>query len=179
MGYDSPSQNNDAEPSETLQHFLRLCGLTASPLPDVPGENHSSPAPAFPPKEELESGLPQEMSSPVTVVAKNLGGKLEKEDEEEAETETDSPTRYSVRIREIPNDERPRERLIKFGADALSTAELLAILLRTGTEQRSAVSLGDYLLSHFNGLRGVAGATIEELAEIPGIGPSTPTERQY
>ena len=78
--------------------------------------------------------------------------------------------RYHVRIREIPSDERPRERLLHFGADALNSAELLAILLRTGTEKHSAVGLGDYLLSHFNGIRGIAGATIEELSEVNGIG---------
>jgi DNA repair protein RadC len=90
-----------------------------------------------------------------------------------AETEDPAPAeRYHVRIREIPNDERPRERLLHYGADALSTAELLAILLRTGTEQRSAVGLADYLLHHFNGLRGVAGATIEEMAQVHGIGPA-------
>lgn len=85
--------------------------------------------------------------------------------------ETDAP-RYHTRIREIPSDERPRERLIHFGAEALNTAELLAILLRTGTEQRSAVGLADFLLSHFSGIRGIAGATVEELAGVHGIGPA-------
>jgi DNA repair protein RadC len=89
---------------------------------------------------------------------------------------TDSTTpespRYHVRIREIPSDERPRERLLSFGADALSTAELLAILLRTGTEQRSAMGLADHLLSAFGGLRGVAALTVEELGTVHGIGPA-------
>lgn len=81
-------------------------------------------------------------------------------------------TRYHVRIREIPADERPRERLIQYGADVLSTAELLAILLRTGTERHSAVGLAEYLLSTFGSLRGVAGATIAEMAQVHGIGPA-------
>ena len=68
----------------------------------------------------------------------------------------DGSVRYHVRIREIPADERPRERLIAYGADTLSTAELLAILLRTGTEKYSAVGLANHLLTHFHGLRGVA-----------------------
>jgi DNA repair protein RadC len=80
--------------------------------------------------------------------------------------------RYHVRIREIPSDERPRERLIQYGADVLSTAELLAILLRTGTEQRSAVGLAEHLLATFGSLRGVAHATIEEMAQVHGIGPA-------
>lgn len=80
--------------------------------------------------------------------------------------------RYHTRIREIPSDERPRERLLKYGADALSTAELLAILLRTGTDKLNAVRLADHLLSTFGSIRGVASATVEEMAKIHGIGPA-------
>ncbi|HVK03779.1 MAG TPA: DNA repair protein RadC [Armatimonadaceae bacterium] len=90
----------------------------------------------------------------------------------EEQQESAPPTRYHVRIREIPNDERPRERLIAYGADTLSTADLLAILLRTGTEKYSAVGLAAHLLSHFHGLRGVATATVEEMAQVHGIGPA-------
>ena len=72
----------------------------------------------------------------------------------------------------MPSEERPRERLIAYGADALSVSELLAILLRTGTEQRSAVALADYILAQLGGIRGVSKATIEELAQIHGIGPA-------
>jgi len=79
---------------------------------------------------------------------------------------------YHARIRELPAEERPRERLISYGADALSTAELLAVLLRTGTEQRSAVGLAEHLLAEFGNLRGVAHATIEELGKVSGIGPA-------
>ena len=79
---------------------------------------------------------------------------------------------YHTRIREIPADERPRERLIQYGAEVLSTSELLAILLRTGTEKYSAVGLGDHLLASLEGLRGVARATIEELSRVHGIGPA-------
>lgn len=80
--------------------------------------------------------------------------------------------RYHIRIREIPSDERPRERLLQYGADALSVSELLAILLRTGTEKYSALGLADHLLSTFGSLRGVAGATIEEMSRIHGLGPA-------
>ena len=77
---------------------------------------------------------------------------------------------YHTRIREIPADERPRERLIQYGADVLSTSELLAILLRTGTGKYSAMGLGDHLLASFAGIRGVARASIEELSRIHGVG---------
>jgi DNA repair protein RadC len=72
---------------------------------------------------------------------------------------------------EMPADERPRERLARLGPDALSTAELLAILLRTGSGERHAVSLGEKVLSDFRGLRGVAAATLPELTNVHGIGP--------
>lgn len=78
--------------------------------------------------------------------------------------------RYSVAIREMPAEERPRERLSKHGPAVCSTAELLAILLRTGTTERSALGLGELLLSHFHGLRGVANATIEQLSAVKGVG---------
>ena len=90
----------------------------------------------------------------------------------DAEPGAPAAPRYDVRIREIPSDERPRERLIRYGADVLSTAELLAILLRTGTEQYSALGLANHLLSTFGSLRGVASATIEEMSQVHGIGPA-------
>ncbi len=78
--------------------------------------------------------------------------------------------RYTVAIKEIPQNERPRERFISYGASAVSTAELLAIQLRTGTTERSAIGLGELLLSQFEGLRGVAGCSIEQMSNVKGIG---------
>ncbi len=78
--------------------------------------------------------------------------------------------RYTVAIMEMPAEERPRERLWKYGASALSTAELLAIQLRIGTKERSALGLGELLLSQFGGLRGVANAGLEGLGKVKGIG---------
>lgn len=79
--------------------------------------------------------------------------------------------RYTVSIRELPAEERPRERLQNHGPSAVSTAELLAIQLRIGTKERSALGLAELLLSHFGGLRGVSNAGIEELSQVKGIGP--------
>ena len=77
---------------------------------------------------------------------------------------------YQVFIREMPADERPRERLARYGPEALATAELLAILLRTGTAQQSALGLANQLLSRFGSLRAIAVAPVEELSSLPGIG---------
>ena len=79
--------------------------------------------------------------------------------------------RYSVTIREMPSEERPRERLKKHGAAALSTTELLAIQLRIGNKERSAVGLAEFLMAEFSGLRGVANAGIDGLRKVKGIGP--------
>ncbi len=77
-----------------------------------------------------------------------------------------------VMIRDVPPDERPRERLMQFGAAALSNAELLAILLRTGTSSLSAVHLAERILAHTGGLKGLTDSTIESLVELKGVGPA-------
>jgi DNA repair protein RadC len=63
-------------------------------------------------------------------------------------------------------EDRPRERLLALGASALSDAELLAVLLRTGVRGKSAVDLGHELLARFGGLSGL----LEDLREIKGVG---------
>lgn len=88
----------------------------------------------------------------------------------------DARPRYSPTIKELPADQRPRERLHAFGAQALTTAELIAILIRVGTRERSAVSLGEHLLAHFGNIKGVAGASVEELSKIKGVGPAKAAE---
>lgn len=79
-------------------------------------------------------------------------------------------TEYSVAMRELPEGERPRERLARLGAEQLSAQELLAIVLRTGTAHRSALSLADHLLHTHSGLRGLASADIGELTRTKGVG---------
>jgi len=73
-------------------------------------------------------------------------------------------------IRELPPAERPRERLLHHGPNALRTAELLAILLRTGTTDRPVLDLAQFLLTHFGSLEALSRAPIGELARIKGIG---------
>jgi len=77
---------------------------------------------------------------------------------------------YKVGIKELPSEERPRERLARYGARAVSTAELLAIVLRTGTQDRSAIGLAEYLIKAHGGLRGISNASVEELTRTKGIG---------
>src|SRR6202453_5170351 len=73
-------------------------------------------------------------------------------------------------MREVPPAERPRERLLNLGAEALKTAELLAILLRTGTTGRPVIELAEFLLTHFGSLEALSRAPVGELARIKGIG---------
>jgi len=73
-------------------------------------------------------------------------------------------------MRELPPAERPRERLLNQGANALKTAELLAILLRTGTSGRPVLELADFLLTHFGSLEALSRAPVGELAKVKGVG---------
>ena len=79
-------------------------------------------------------------------------------------------TRHGVAMRETPENERPRERLYQVGAEALRDGELLAILFRTGHREENAVQLADSVLRHFNGLRRLSQASINELQQVKGIG---------
>jgi DNA repair protein RadC len=72
-------------------------------------------------------------------------------------------------ISDWPVAERPRERLLEKGAQALSDAELLAVVLRTGMRGKSAVELGRELLLRFKGIAGLFGA---DLSEVKGLGPA-------
>lgn len=75
-------------------------------------------------------------------------------------------------IRYWPDSERPRERLLEKGAEALSDAQLLAILLRTGDQGVSALDLAIQLIARFEGFTGLERASIPELSELKGIGPA-------
>ena len=83
---------------------------------------------------------------------------------------------YNVRIREIPSSERPRERLRDHGAAALSSAELLAIILRSGTSKQSVLTLAQGLLYRHHGLGGLARLSFSELMNEPGLGEAKAAE---
>jgi len=75
-------------------------------------------------------------------------------------------------LKDLPAQERPRERLLQYGPEYLSNRELLAIILQTGTKDQSVFDLVDQLLAHFGSLPNLASATYEEMAIIKGIGPA-------
>ena len=88
--------------------------------------------------------------------------------------------RYNLRVKDMPRDQRPRERLIAYGAKNLSLAELLAILMGTGLcrgQRLSAVNLGQYLLNELaqegaSALDALRQVTPQELMTVPGVGPA-------
>ncbi|SDN59114.1 RadC family protein [Alkalicoccus daliensis] len=76
----------------------------------------------------------------------------------------------AMMIRDVPKSERPRERLIRDGAEALSNQELVALLLGSGTRQESVLDLAGRVVQHFDGLKLLKEATVAEFMSIRGIG---------
>ncbi|MFC1977497.1 DNA repair protein RadC [Chloroflexota bacterium] len=85
---------------------------------------------------------------------------------------TKSPARKAAlfTIHDLPVSERPRERLQRFGVEALSAQEILALLLGRGIAGESLLVTAQRLLSQFSDLKGIAAASIEELSQVKGIG---------
>src|SRR5579862_1951307 len=75
-----------------------------------------------------------------------------------------------IRIKDQPASERPRERLVAHGADNLSPAELVAILLRTGLKGTNAVEVGKQLINKYRTVQALARASLADLQKIKGIG---------
>ncbi|MGE5173810.1 MAG: RadC family protein [Betaproteobacteria bacterium] len=86
------------------------------------------------------------------------------------------PGKRITSVKDWPEDERPRERLLKYGTASLSDAQLLAIIIRNGRGGRSAVDLGRELLETFESLAGIEQAGINEICNIPGIGKAKAAE---
>jgi len=79
-------------------------------------------------------------------------------------------TKISKTIKELPEDERPREKLLKYGADKLSDTELLAILLRTGTKGKSAIDMAEEILKSAGGtFKGLSGKDTEDITKMLGV----------
>jgi len=85
---------------------------------------------------------------------------------------------YRPTIHELPASERPRERLEHYGAAALSNAELLAIILRTGVGGENVLDMAQRLLSTYRGLAGLARASFGELAREHGVGMAKTAQMQ-
>lgn len=76
----------------------------------------------------------------------------------------------SFTVRDLPISERPRERLLRFGADKLSSQELLALVIGRGVSKKSVMTIAQELVVKFGSIQGISHATIEELSHIKGIG---------
>lgn len=75
-------------------------------------------------------------------------------------------------ITDWPQEQRPRERLIRHGPQTLSDAELLAVFLRVGVAGKSAVDLGRDMIGHFGSLNGLFSASLDEFSKLNGLGPA-------
>lgn len=81
-------------------------------------------------------------------------------------------------IQQIPEEERPRERLIRMGPEALSTVELIAILLGSGTKSMPILQLAQEIVKKFGGIKELAETTLSELCQIEGIGKAKAMQLQ-
>lgn len=83
----------------------------------------------------------------------------------------------NMNMRQLPTEERPREKLLRMGKEKLSTAEILAILLRSGTKEKSALEIAsDLMTMNSEGIGFLAECRPEELAGIRGVGPAKACE---
>lgn len=82
----------------------------------------------------------------------------------------------SFTVHDLPKPERPRERLKKFGPEALSAQELLALVISRGVSKKSVMTIAQELLSRFGSIKGISEASLEELSQIKGIGFAKATQ---
>lgn len=83
---------------------------------------------------------------------------------------------YVLMMRDLPTDLRPRERMLYVGPSALSTTELIAIILRDGVRGENVLRMAERLLSTFGGISGLAQASMDELCAVHGIGEAKATQ---
>lgn len=76
----------------------------------------------------------------------------------------------SLTVHDLPKSERPRERLIQLGADKLSSSELLALIINTGTKGESVMMISQKLIMQFGSLKGIMDASMEDLIQVKGLG---------
>ena len=74
-----------------------------------------------------------------------------------------------LRMLDIPENERPKEKLLRYGAESLSNPELLAIVLRTGTKGENVLNLSQKIIAELNGLNGILNASVKEMTKIKGV----------
>ena len=96
----------------------------------------------------------------------------EREVEGTARAQARPRAKAPLTVRDLPAEERPRERLAASGAEALAAAELIACVLGRGIAGESVLTTAQRLLGRFGSPRGIAGATLEELGQVRGIGPA-------
>jgi DNA repair protein RadC len=93
-----------------------------------------------------------------------------------ARSDKGKPAPGHVRIKDWPAEERPRERMLRLGPQALSDTELLALLIRAGTRDRTAIDLARSILADAQTLRGLAARNARELTRLKGIGNAKAVE---
>ena len=76
-----------------------------------------------------------------------------------------------MKIKDLPEQNRPRERFVKYGVEALSDADLFAIILRTGSPSENVIDMSNRLIKEY-GLNNLFDCSLKELQKIKGIGPS-------
>ncbi|WP_456484943.1 UPF0758 domain-containing protein [Desulfurobacterium sp.] len=74
------------------------------------------------------------------------------------------------RVKDLPESDRPREKLLKLGAENLTDAEIIAILLRTGIKGKNVIDLAREILIRFGGIEGISEASVRELSTFKGLG---------
>ncbi len=86
-----------------------------------------------------------------------------------------SDRRKTLRVNDLPQSDRPRERMVNEGVQALTNGELLALLLNNGTTEMSAIDLGNFILNELGGFSGIHREDISRLLEIKGVGMAKAT----